>query len=329
VFSARAGAAGRPAVQPPGWRGAEEDRVETGPRGATLAAFSLGTVNDVSTNELGAFLRARRDALTPQQVGLPAGPRRRAPGLRRSEVATLAGVSVEYLTRLEQGRDRRPSSQVLAALADALRLPAEERYLLLRMTKDADGGICPAAAPPAASVRPTVQALLDRLEPAPAVLLNRLSDVLAATVGYERLALPTGLLDGEPPNLVRYLFTDPRARSVFLDWDEVADAQVATVRADSMSGDPHVAELAADLSVVAGAPFSERFEAPPRAASRAGTQRLRHPEVGELRLAYETLELPDADNQRLVVFLAADEATSAALDRLTGRHPGALRAVSG
>lgn len=241
----------------------------------------------------------------------------------------LAGVSVEYLTRLEQGRDRHPSSQVLAALADALRLSPDERYLLLRMTKDASGGICPAATPPAVSVRPTVQALLDRLEPAPAVLLNRLSDVLAVTVGYDRLARPLGLLDGAPPNLARYVFADPRARSVFLDWDDAADAQVAALRTESMRGDPHMAELAAELSVVGGAPFVDRFSGAPTVVPRTGRQRLGHPEAGELTLAYETLSLPDGDNQRLVVFLAADEATAVALDRLTGRHPGALRAVSG
>src|SRR5690349_903696 len=94
----------------------------------------------VSDNELGLFLRVHREAVTPADAGLPTGPRRRAPGLRRSEVAALAGVSVEYVTRLEQGRDRRPSPQVLSALADALRLTAGERAHLHRLTKAADPG---------------------------------------------------------------------------------------------------------------------------------------------------------------------------------------------
>ncbi|CAN5779939.1 hypothetical protein BH23ACT8_BH23ACT8_07940 [soil metagenome] len=117
----------------------------------------------MSDNELGAFLRTRREAITPAEVGLPKSARRRTPGLRRAELATLAGVSVEYLTRLEQGRDRHPSAQVLVALADALRLSPDEGILPRRAAKAAAGDICPGAEPPARSVRPTVRALLDRL----------------------------------------------------------------------------------------------------------------------------------------------------------------------
>src|SRR5688500_5451696 len=128
----------------------------------------------VSDNELGKFLRLRREAVTPAQVGLPAGPRRRAPGLRRSEVAALADVSVEYVTRLEQGRDRRPSAQVIAALAEALRLSGSERLHLYQLTKASDNGFsCRAGAGPARTVRPTVQALLDRLGATPGVLVNQ------------------------------------------------------------------------------------------------------------------------------------------------------------
>ncbi|MCF6526557.1 helix-turn-helix domain-containing protein, partial [Streptomyces sp. JJ36] len=151
----------------------------------------------MSDNELGRYLRARREAVTPADVGLPPGTRRRTPGLRRAELATLAGVSVEYLTRLEQGRDRHPSAQVLGALADALRLPSAERVRLRQVAKAVGGhpGPCPAAEPPARAVRPTVRALLERLEPTPAVLLNRLSEVLAHTTGYARLVAPLGVLD--------------------------------------------------------------------------------------------------------------------------------------
>ncbi|MCP3822253.1 helix-turn-helix domain-containing protein [Streptomyces sp. A3M-1-3] len=283
-------------------------------------------------NELGTMLRGLREAVTPATVGLPVGSRRRTPGLRRSELATLAGISVEYLTRLEQGRDRHPSTQVLAALADALRLPSEARIRLRLAAKSAGGSLfpCQAAGPPASSVRPTVRALLDRLEPAPAVLLNRLSDVLAYTTGYERLARPLGLLDGAPPNLVRFLFTDDRARSVYQDWDCVADRQVAALKSGSLPADPHLAALADELTVVAGAPFAGRLTAATLTeADHTGVERLRHPEVGEVRLAQETLDLAGDDDQRLVVHLPADDAAAAALDRLTGRRPGGLRAVSG
>ena len=284
----------------------------------------------MSDNELGAYLRARREAVTPAEVGLPAGGRRRTPGLRRAELATLAGISVDYLVRLEQGRDRNPSSQVLAALADALGLPATERFHLRLLAKAAggeDGLLCPGAEPPARSVRATVRALLDRLEPTPAVVLNRLSDVLAHTTGYQRLAGPLGLLDGRPPNLIRFVFTDVRARTIYLDWDRVADQQVASLRFESWGEDPHIVELAEELTVVAGASFTERLQAPPALPERSGVERWAHPGGGELRLAYEALELPD--DQRLVVYLPADDATAAALDQLTGRHPGALRAVTG
>jgi transcriptional regulator with XRE-family HTH domain len=274
----------------------------------------------VSATELGDFLRARREAVTPADVGLPGGPRRRTPGLRRSELATLAGVSVEYLTRLEQGRDRHPSAQVLGALADALRLDHDERIHLLRLTKETSGGLCPGAEPPALAVRPTVRALLDRLEPAPASVVNRLGDVIAFTTGYALIAGPLGLLDAQPPNLVRFVLTDPRARTAYPEWDRIADERVAGLRAESGRGDPHFRELIDELTVTAGAPFTERLAAGSVLPRRTGVERLVHPEVGELRLAYETLDLPDVDGQRLVVQLPADDATAAALDRLAVRR---------
>lgn len=277
------------------------------------------------TSELGALLRAYREALAPEDVGLPRGARRRTPGLRRSELATLAEVSVEYLTRLEQGRDKHPSPEILGALADALRLPADERFLLLRASKGASGAC--AVDPPAESLRPPVRALLDRLEPSPAVLLNRVGDVLAATSTYRRLLEPFGLFDDDHPNLLRFVLTEPRAREAFPDWDHVADRQVAALRMESVPGDPHVAELAEAMTVLAGAEFSARFAAPLPIRYRTATERLRHPEAGDLRLDVETLALPDADGQRLVVHLPADQATSDALERLAGRRPGALRAV--
>ena len=133
------------------------------------------------------YLRIRREAVNPAEVGFPAGTRRRTPGLCRADLATLAGISVDYLVRLEQGRDRHPSPQVLAALAGALRFSSDERLHLRLLAKATSGDgqlLCPAAADPLArSVRPTVQALLDRLEPTPAFLANRLSEVLALTTG--------------------------------------------------------------------------------------------------------------------------------------------------
>jgi MmyB-like transcription regulator ligand binding domain len=125
------------------------------------------------------------------------------------------------------------------------------------------------------------------------------------------------------------MFTDARARAAYPEWDRIADEQVANLKFESYRTDPHLAELVDELTVTAGAPFTERLEGPPALSKRTGVERLAHPDAGQLRLAYETLDLPEADGQRLVVYLPADDATSAALDRLTGRRPGALRAVTG
>jgi transcriptional regulator with XRE-family HTH domain len=283
----------------------------------------------VSDNELGTFLRTWREAVTPAEAGLPAGPRRRTPGLRRAELATLAGISVEYLTRLEQGRDRNPSPQVLGALADALNLSLTDRVLLRRLTKEADGGdplVCAGAPPLSRSPRPTVRAVLDRLEPAPAAVINWIGDVVAHTDGYAALFGPIGLLDAERPNLLRYLFTDPRARTAYPDWGRVADDLIARLRHAVPLRDPYLTELAEELTVTAGAEFADRYADLAVTPRSVGTQHVEHPEAGPLRLLHETLALPD-DGQHMVVHLPADEATATALDHLTGRRPGALRAV--
>jgi len=158
-------------------------------------------------------------------------------------------------------------------------------------------------------------------------LLNRLGDIVAYTEGYERYARPLGLLDGDPPNVLRYLFTDDRARAVYPGWDRQADEQVAQLRDETSLNDPHVAALAEELAA-AGAPFRNRLAAVPVTPVRFGTDLVDHPEAGRLRLSYETLALRD-EGQRVVVHIPADEATATALDRLNGRRPGALRAVSG
>jgi transcriptional regulator with XRE-family HTH domain len=284
----------------------------------------------MTETELGAFLRAHREAVPPAAVGLPNGNRRRTPGLRRAELATLAGVSVDYLTRLEQGRDRSPSAQVLAALAQTLGLSRDEQIHLHRLAKTAAGGACDAASTtPARTVRPTVQALLDQLEPAPALVANPPGDLLAWTAGFARLAGPTGLLDAKPPNLVRYVFTDPRAYHAHPDWDTVAGVRAAALRAAAALGDPHAALLGEELTIIAGACFRDRFEGSAALPTRTGVERWAHPQVGQLRLAYETLELPDPDELRLVVYLASDEATATALDRLTDCHPAASTTAAG
>lgn len=284
---------------------------------------------DVIDGELGLFLRSRREAVTPAQVGLPEGPRRRTPGLRRAELATLAGVSVDYLIRLEQGRDTHPSMQVLGALAEALRLRDDDLLHLQTLATISNGTeLCPQARAAARVVRPAVRAVLDQLEPAPAVVINHVSDLLAWTEGYDRLARPVGILDGDEPNLMWFTFADQRARTAFPDWDDIADEQVANLRAEVREPGGDAYHFADRLALAAGAGFSDRWERRAVAAKRSGVKRLAHPEVGLLRLGFETLELSDPDRQRLVVSLPADAATSAALDRLAGRQSSGLRSVS-
>lgn len=276
--------------------------------------------------ELGAFLRSRREATSPESVGLPAGSRRRTPGLRRAELATLAGVSVDYLIRIEQGRDTNPSPQVLGALAGVLGLSEDEMTHLRHLVVAGQGPeLCPGLRPAAQEVRPTVRTLLDRMEPTPAVVLNHLSDLLAWTDGYAALAGPLGILEATRPNLVAYTFTDERARRAYPDWDDVALQMAASLHAEQRAPGDDARTFADHLRAEAG--FEERWEACAVAPLRTGIQAIDHPDVGVLRLAFEVLDLPDADRQRLVAYLPADEATATGLDRLAGRSPGRLRAV--
>jgi transcriptional regulator with XRE-family HTH domain len=270
----------------------------------------------VTDNALGAFLRARREAISPADVGLPTGSRRRTPGLRREELASLAGLSVEYLTRLERGIDRRPSTQVIGALADVLGLSPEERVHVYRMVKVVSGDVCVQAHPLARAVRPTVLALLDRLDPTPALVLAPHGDVLASTAGFRRLAAPIGLFDTAEPNLVRFVFGDPRARAAFPEWERVADERAAALRAAADLADRTAAALADELSITEGAEFARRYAAGGTLPPWTGVERWEHPTAGALRLAFESLPLPGPEDQRLLAYLPADAATADALAAL-------------
>ncbi|MGW1747175.1 helix-turn-helix domain-containing protein [Streptomyces sp. NPDC002092] len=274
---------------------------------------------------LGDFVRAKRDSIQPESLGLPDHGRRRSPGLRRLDLAARAGISVEYLTRLEQGRDRNPSVAVVNALADALGLDAAERNHLRYLAK-ISGGECvahPQPAPPPREVRPTVLDTLRLLEPGIAMVTNRLGDVLAHTSGYASVMGGTGLLDADTPNLTRYVFTDPRARTFFADWDDVADQQAFDLwLAPSVESSEW---FSAELAPVAGPDFTRRLHR--HVVPQRGDLRLDHPSGYGLRLTREVLELP-SDAQQLVVFLPADEQTAQAVGQLRGRSRGGLRAIS-
>jgi transcriptional regulator with XRE-family HTH domain len=280
---------------------------------------------------LAEFLRARRERLTPAEVGLPDSGRRRTPGLRREEVAALAGVSIDYLVRLEQGRDTHPSPSVLLALADALRLTEDERVHLLKLTAIGSAPeLCPSFQPLATEVEARVQLLLDRMGPTPAFAKNGMFDLLGGNATWEALVRPLGLLDGTgtPPNLVRFTFLHPASRTVFPEWEALADGEVAALRAAEprLSLDARFGELLAELQAVPA--FSARWSTHQVARKAAHTKVVVHPEVGELRVDLEVLDLVGTEDQQIIVWLPADEATDAAIRRATVGEP-ALRVVGG
>lgn len=268
-------------------------------------------------NELGRFLRSRREQLDPRALGLPDSGRRRTPGLRREEVATLAGVSMDYLVRLEQGRDRTPSAQVVDSLGRALQLDRDERRHLSKLAAcAATPELCPTGDGDAGIVPDTVHRLLERLHPTPAVLLGPWYQVLAYNGAWERVMGPVGVLDDEAPNLARFLFSDPRARSTFPGWDAAADEQVAVLREASIiwRNDARIHALIDELTAIPE--FSQRWNEHDVVRRRRGTKVIVHPTAGDLRIDYEVLLLADDSDQRLITWLPADEATAEALDRL-------------
>jgi transcriptional regulator with XRE-family HTH domain len=271
----------------------------------------------VGVTTVAEFLRARREQLQPADVGLPDNGRRRTPGLRREEVATLAGVSIDYLVRLEQGRDTKPSPGVIAALADALRLDDEQRrqlYMLAMVSQGAE--LCPAPRPLARAVAPTVTALLDRLGPTPAFVVGPANDVLAWNDAWEALVRPLGMLDDAMPNLARHVFLHPDARAVYPDWVAAADEQVSRLRTATgrWGEDESLVALMDELRTTPN--FTERWSRFATTEKRRGTTQIVHPDRGRLRLDYEVLLLPDdVDGQRLITWLPADDATATALSR--------------
>jgi transcriptional regulator with XRE-family HTH domain len=256
----------------------------------------------VDRAELAAFLRTRRARLRPGDVGLPAAARRRTPGLRREEVALLAGVSVDYYTRLEQARGPSPSRQVLAALARALRLTGDERDHLFRLT----GQPAPEPQAPSDHVRPGVLHLLDRLADSAVVVTNDLGDVLAWTPLAQALFTDLGALAAGQQNLYRRFFTGQEQQDRLLpeDRERAARANVADLRATwaRRSGDPAVQRLVQQLR--RASPLFERLWATHDVAVRhADRKRILHPTVGLLELDCEVLLTPEHD-QRLILHTA-------------------------
>ena len=267
--------------------------------------------------ELSEFLLTRRARLQPQDVGIDAevtGPRR-VPGLRREELAQLAGVSVDYYMRLEQGRNVNASDQVLDALARALSLDETERAHLIDLARPA----APRASPtiPKQRVRPGTRLLLDGLTSPGFVLGPRLE--MLATNHMARALLCD--FDARPPrdrNHARWVFLDPATRSLYADWDRVARDNVAVLRlaAGRYPDDPELAALIGELTVKS--PEFARWWAVHDVLQRShGTKRFCHPVVGELTISYEALTLPDDPEQTLFIYSTQPDSPSRqALDLL-------------
>ncbi len=268
-----------------------------------------GVVSEPS--DLGAYLRARRESLRPGDVGLVDNGRRRTPGLRREEVAALAGVSIDYLTRLEQGRDSNPSASVLAALASALRLSDGERTHMAKLAALGHSReMCPEATPLADDIAPGVRHLLDDLDSTPAFVVGGIGDVVAWNAAWDRLVAPLGMLDDPRASTWRATCSRTRTRAtVYADWDAAADEQVARLRAAEprWREEPAFAALLEELLAVDE--FASRWSTHPVAEKRRGEKQLHHPEVGDLGVAYEVMLLAD-DEQQLVTWRAADDVSA-------------------
>jgi transcriptional regulator with XRE-family HTH domain len=269
-------------------------------------------------NRLGEFLRARRALVHPEDVGLPDLGRRRVEGLRREELALLAGVSVDYYVRLEQGRDTHPSEQVLEALARALQLDDDAAAHLHELARPAPRRR--RARRRAERVRPGVVRLIQSWTHAPAFVLGRRMDVLAHN------ALAGVLHDGfaRDRNMVRLVFLDPGARTTFPDWDAVAQDTVATLRAAAGADldDPALTELVGELSLKSDE-FRRLWARHDVREKAAGMKRFVHPLVGELELGYESFAVNDAPGQLLVAYHAEPgSASERALALLAGIAAG-------
>jgi transcriptional regulator with XRE-family HTH domain len=286
-----------------------------------------------SRGEIRDFLTTRRARVTPEQAGLPVygGEHRRVAGLRREEVALLAGVSVDYYTRLERGNARGVSDRVLDALARALQLNEAEYTHLFDLARAANAGAAVARRPSRQQVRPGVRHLLDAMTMAPAYVRNRRLDVLASNSLGRAVFAP--LFDSpaaRPTNVARFMFLDPAARDFYQDWDGHAADMVALLRAEA-GRSPHdkaLSDLIGELST-RDETFRTRWAAHNVRFHRSGVKQLHHPVVGELTLGCEVMELA-VDSGLMVSAYSAEPGSPAqdALNLLASWTAGATGRIS-
>ena len=269
--------------------------------------------------EIADFLRSRRAGITPDQAGLPFDGRvRRVPGLRRDEVARLAGVSSEYYTRLEQGRAGNPSPEVIAAVADALRLDDTEREHLTDLLTPGTASAASAAQRRAPNrnrvqkVRPGLYLMLEALEQVPAFVMGRRTDILAANRLARVVITDFDAIPAPRRNLARYMLLDPQARERVGEWDRIAAETVAMLRfeAGRYPHDRQLADLIGELTV--HCPEFTHWWGDHRVLRRThGAKSYRHPVVGELQFSYESFQVPGDTEQMLCVYTVEPGSDSA------------------
>lgn len=266
----------------------------------------------MTDNHIGDFLRARRAVLRPDDVGMASHGVRRVAGLRREEVAVLAGVNADYYTRLEQGRERHPSPQVLDALGRALLLDPEAHAHLHQLA-----GTVPSSlfAHTTDQVSPALRQLMDAHSAAPAFVVNRTLDVLAANALAETLHSPFEQAD----NLARMTFLDPVGRQFYVRWDHAAQATVGHLR-QAAGLDPDSPRLRALIDTLTGrsADFTRLWNTHSVRGKTRDDKHLFHPEVGPLTLTYQAFDVRDAPGQQLVVYQAEPGSSSARALALLG-----------
>jgi transcriptional regulator with XRE-family HTH domain len=280
---------------------ADESERPEGPKSAH------GDVRADVRAQIREFLTSRRARITPEQAGLPVygGDRRRVLGLRRSEVASLAGISPEYMTKLERGNATGVSESVIDGLAHALQLDEAERGHLEDLLRTAGSSRPPRRRPARQRVRPTVQRILDSMTGTPAFVLNGQLDILAENQLGEALYAPIYADPARPANTARFVFLDPRAVEFFRDYDKAANDTVALLRAEA-GRDPYdrdLSDLIGQLST-RSEEFRRRWAAHNVRIHTTGVKLLRHPIVGDLDLPFESVPLPADPTQSLLIYTA-------------------------
>ncbi|MET7452564.1 helix-turn-helix transcriptional regulator [Streptomyces sp. NPDC005574] len=267
-----------------------------------------------TTQELAAFLRARRERLAPQEVGLPSRRQfRRTPGLRREEVAGLAGISVDYVVRLEQGRGLRPSADVVDALARALRLAPVERAYLFNLARQSPR----MADEPAAAAAPPLARLVADLSPLPALLMNHRYDILAWNREMRTLLLDFDTLPPSRRNLMWLCLMHPEIREFYVDRERVVREGIAHLRA-AWAAHPEDGVLADLITecITRDEEVARLWAEPDIKVNGRGHKVMRHPVGGVIGVHFETLMPLQDPDQQLVIFRAADDRSRSALDRL-------------